>query len=176
MNAVSRHDITMFQVPGMLCKNRFKHVHTGKKKKTLAIIEPQMAPGWTTFYRHGFPAILMGFPWPQALFSSLTKFAPASKTRAFTRKLMFYEVNKERAGRDWLGAGTFGWWPFLRVIFCICVSFMLKMLRLLMLASATMFMDVIGVGFLPLLFIVSIAVAVVWSSWMSLTRFCWERW
>ncbi|CAK9026930.1 Probable GTP-binding protein EngB [Durusdinium trenchii] len=33
-----------------------------------------------------------------ALFSSLTKFAPASKTRAFTRKLMFYEVNKERAG------------------------------------------------------------------------------
>ncbi|CAE7943351.1 engB, partial [Symbiodinium sp. KB8] len=33
-----------------------------------------------------------------ALFSSLTKFAPASKTRAFTRKLHFYEVNRERAG------------------------------------------------------------------------------
>eukprot|EP00434_Breviolum_minutum_P021157 symbB.v1.2.018668.t1/scaffold1455.1/size117749/4 len=33
-----------------------------------------------------------------ALFSSLTKFAPASKTRAFTRKMMYYEVNKERAG------------------------------------------------------------------------------
>jgi len=33
-----------------------------------------------------------------ALFSSLTKFAPASKTRAYTRKLMFYEVNRERAG------------------------------------------------------------------------------
>jgi len=33
-----------------------------------------------------------------SLFSSLTKFAPASKTRAWTRKLHFYEVNRERAG------------------------------------------------------------------------------
>jgi len=33
-----------------------------------------------------------------ALLSSLTKVAPSSKTRAFTRRFGFYEVNRERAG------------------------------------------------------------------------------
>eukprot|EP00438_Fugacium_kawagutii_P007062 Skav227755 [mRNA] locus=scaffold1653:26664:29966:- [translate_table: standard] len=55
-----------------------------------------------------YRAIALKWSSSAALFSAMRKYAPASKTRAFTRKLMFYEVNKERAGLTRAGPGAEG--------------------------------------------------------------------